>query len=191
MQAFVARYPGYQSSVRRMLAVDLMLNHRLSVLEQQDRPVVWPQCGAVVFGKYKLLRELGRGAFARVYLATDETVGNRPVALKLSSLDNGETRLQGRIHEEQGDTVAATASYRRALDVSPKSVDARAAQDEARERIAVLTGEKPPARIAATDVSADDSGSSTEKASKETEGSGNCRRFIPATGTTIAVACAE
>ncbi|MFM8274999.1 MAG: protein kinase domain-containing protein [Gemmata sp.] len=42
-----------------------------------------PRVGEVVVG-FKLVGELGRGAFARVYLAHQEALANRPVALKLT-----------------------------------------------------------------------------------------------------------
>ena len=43
----------------------------------------WPEAGEQVEG-FKVVRELGRGAFARAYLAEDPDTGNRPVVLKLS-----------------------------------------------------------------------------------------------------------
>src|SRR5262245_44533580 len=43
----------------------------------------WPAVGSS-FLDFRLLRELGRGAFARVYLAQQEDSANRPVALKLA-----------------------------------------------------------------------------------------------------------
>ena len=42
-----------------------------------------PQVGDTLFG-FKLVRELGRGAFARVYLAHQEALAERPVALKVT-----------------------------------------------------------------------------------------------------------
>ena len=44
-----------------------------------------PQVGESVFG-FSLRRELGRGAFARVFLAEQATLACRPVALKVSSI---------------------------------------------------------------------------------------------------------
>jgi tetratricopeptide (TPR) repeat protein len=57
------------------------------------------------------VRELGRGAFARVYLAKEETLGDRPVAVKISVRGGGEAQTLGRIrhpnivsvHSVQGD----------------------------------------------------------------------------------------
>lgn len=42
-----------------------------------------PRIGDTIFG-FKLIGELGRGAFARVYLAEQEALANRPVALKVT-----------------------------------------------------------------------------------------------------------
>ena len=46
-------------------------------------PPVFPRPGAVLAG-FRLLSELGRGAFARVYLAEQADLANRQVALKVA-----------------------------------------------------------------------------------------------------------
>jgi serine/threonine protein kinase/Tfp pilus assembly protein PilF len=48
-----------------------------------DEPPAFPEPGAVLSG-FRLLSELGRGAFARVYLAEQAELADRPVALKVS-----------------------------------------------------------------------------------------------------------
>lgn len=50
-----------------------------------------PDIGDVVFG-FRLKRELGKGAFARVFLAEQEALGGRPVVLKLSPIEGTEPK---------------------------------------------------------------------------------------------------
>lgn len=50
----------------------------------------WPAVGSSFLG-FRLVRELGRGAFARVYLAQQEQLANRPVALKVAVDLSGES----------------------------------------------------------------------------------------------------
>jgi serine/threonine protein kinase len=56
----------------------------------------WPQPGDE-FDGLTVVRELGRGAFARVFLAVDPKTGDRPVALKLSATPSDEARTVGPI----------------------------------------------------------------------------------------------
>ena len=55
-----------------------------------------PQAGEEAFG-FKLVRELGRGAFGRVFLATQPDLGGRLVALKVSPDLAGEGRTLSRL----------------------------------------------------------------------------------------------
>src|SRR5262249_39190315 len=55
---------------------------------------VWPQPGEIL-GDLTLWRELGRGAFSRVYLASEASTGDRPVAVKLTCYRSAEARPQG------------------------------------------------------------------------------------------------
>lgn len=55
-----------------------------------------PKLGEVLWG-YRLLTELGRGAFARVYLAEQIELGDRLVALKVSRAEGDEPRMLARL----------------------------------------------------------------------------------------------
>lgn len=59
----------------------------------------WPARGEDLCG-CRLVRELGRGGFSRVYLATEAATGNRPVVLKVSKLGSNEARVLGRLHHD-------------------------------------------------------------------------------------------
>jgi eukaryotic-like serine/threonine-protein kinase len=60
------------------------------------REPAWPQVGDELLG-FRLLEELGRGAFARVFRATDTQLGGRQVALKLCHTDSDEAWILGRL----------------------------------------------------------------------------------------------
>lgn len=93
---FCDRFPTFQRSVRRLVAAHQLLQENLERLG--ERPFVrWPEAGDRL-GDLTLLRELGRGAFARVYLASEESTGDRPVVVKLSPEGAAEARTMGRLH---------------------------------------------------------------------------------------------
>ncbi len=94
---FCARFPEYRSSLRHRFS-----DHTGFVvpiadeISQGDVDLLWPDAGEQ-FSEYTVLRELGRGTFARVYLATEASTGDRPVVLKVSLGDNAEARTLGRL----------------------------------------------------------------------------------------------
>jgi hypothetical protein len=91
--AFLERYPSFSSSLRRVLDIhQLVGSGSTSALPlastsvgPHDRPgrVAFPEAGQVVAG-FELVEELGRGSFARVFLARETHLADRLVALKLS-----------------------------------------------------------------------------------------------------------
>jgi serine/threonine protein kinase len=91
---FCDRFPTFRSSVHRLVAAHHWLGENASRIADDVRPVRWPEPGDRL-GDLTLLRELGRGAFARVYLAAEESTGGRPVAVKLSAEGAAEARTMG------------------------------------------------------------------------------------------------
>jgi tetratricopeptide (TPR) repeat protein len=91
-EEFVARFPAYQTSLRNVLLAHALLMENAPVLEETAPR--WPEAGARV-GDLTLLRELGRGAFARVFLATEASTGERLVAVKFSPGGAAEARMLG------------------------------------------------------------------------------------------------
>lgn len=65
-------------------------------LMEDGLPGSWPEVGAVWEG-FRLLEELGRGAFARVYLARELALGERLVAVKCTTLGPDEAAMLGRL----------------------------------------------------------------------------------------------
>jgi serine/threonine protein kinase/Tfp pilus assembly protein PilF len=64
--------------------------------DRARRPIVFPKLGQAI-GGFRLVAELGRGAFARVYLAHEVELGNRPVALKVSKAEGDEPQILARL----------------------------------------------------------------------------------------------
>jgi hypothetical protein len=91
--AFCARFPAYQTSLRRVLEVRLELEADPNLLRELTR---WPECGESVFG-FRLEAELGRGAFARVFLAREPAVGHRQVVVKVSLHADDEAGTLGKL----------------------------------------------------------------------------------------------
>jgi serine/threonine protein kinase/Tfp pilus assembly protein PilF len=93
---FCARFPAFQSSVRRLLQVHQFAAEFSHQLGHQE-PESWPAAGEEFLG-FALLRELGRGAFARVFLATEPALGDRLVAVKISRHGTTEAQTLGRFN---------------------------------------------------------------------------------------------
>jgi len=93
-EAFCRRFP-YQSSLRRLLGVHHFLEQNPHLLAE-DRQLSWPAPGQQFLG-FMLVRELGKGSFARVFLATEPALGGRSVAVKISRLGAAEAQTLGRL----------------------------------------------------------------------------------------------
>lgn len=92
-EAFCQEIPVFRSQIREVIR-----GHRLlcdHAAELAAAPPVWPEPGAV-FEDLTIVRELGRGAFARAFLAHDPGT-DTSVALKLSPTPSCEGRTLGRI----------------------------------------------------------------------------------------------
>src|SRR4051794_20074651 len=91
--AFCARFPAYQTSLRKLLEVHREVAENPDLLPRADH---WPAIGEEFFG-FHLDAELGRGAFARVFLAREAAVGNRQVVLKVSLHADDEADTLGKL----------------------------------------------------------------------------------------------
>ncbi len=83
------RFPHLQTELELLLAC--------YGLFQDEAPIDFPSAGEEL-GEFRLLSELGRGATGRVFLATQPSLSDRPVVVKLTSLEVAEhlslSRLQ-------------------------------------------------------------------------------------------------
>jgi serine/threonine protein kinase len=72
---FLGRFPQWRRQVRALLGCHRLLAPHLMLPR-------FPAAGEVL-GEFRLLAELGRGAYGRVFLATQPVLADRPVVLKL------------------------------------------------------------------------------------------------------------
>jgi serine/threonine protein kinase len=93
---FCARFPTYAKSLRAAIQAYDYLRDNLSLLDEERGPIAWPVEGETFLG-FRLRRELGRGAFARVFLAEEPALGERRVAVKISPHGGAEAQTLGRI----------------------------------------------------------------------------------------------
>src|SRR5712691_5399945 len=94
--SFCQRFPGFQNSVRNVIVAQHLLENDPELLEDCP-PVAWPEPGQSFLG-FKLIRELGHGAFAQVFLATEPALGHRHVAIKVSLEGAAEAETLGRLN---------------------------------------------------------------------------------------------
>lgn len=78
-QVFAERYPDIEDSLKEFIAAHQMIVAQPQLLRGVEE---WPKVGECFIG-FQLLRELGQGAFARVYLARQPSMGDRLVVLKV------------------------------------------------------------------------------------------------------------
>jgi serine/threonine protein kinase len=93
--AFCERFPGLQTSLRRLLEAHQFLQEN-SQLFGEETPPAWPVPGDTFLG-FELIRELGRGAFARVFLAGEPALGHRRVVVKIALRGAAEAETLGRL----------------------------------------------------------------------------------------------
>ena len=91
---FCRRFPTFEKSLGRLLAVHEFLDENVHLLPVEDYE--WVEPGQTFLGFF-ILAELGRGAFARVFLAEETALGNRPVAIKVGRDGAGEAAFLGKL----------------------------------------------------------------------------------------------
>jgi serine/threonine protein kinase len=97
-RAFADHFPACRSTLFR-----IMNGHQLTVdnpgLIAEPPRKKWPESGDVFVG-FSVVGELGRGAFARVYLATEPALGGRSVVLKVGMRGSAEAEILGRLRHD-------------------------------------------------------------------------------------------
>jgi serine/threonine protein kinase len=92
--SYCRRFPTFERSLRRLLEVHEFLDENPDLLPAVD--VDWPEPGQSFQG-FSILAELGRGAFARVFLAREIALGDRLVAIKVSVHGAAEADILGKL----------------------------------------------------------------------------------------------
>ena len=108
---FLARYSDQAEPLRRVLDIHSLIgsatvsssivssSSSISISPAATDPgsrVLFPEAGQTIGGFY-LVEELGRGAFARVFLARERQLADRPVALKVSRRGSREPQALARL----------------------------------------------------------------------------------------------
>ena len=93
---FCQRFPNYRQSLRRLIDVHRYLEENPQLLADESA-VRWPEVGDTLLG-FRLIEQLGRGAFARVFLAAETALGQRRVAVKVAVQGSAEAQTLGRLN---------------------------------------------------------------------------------------------
>jgi serine/threonine protein kinase len=111
-EEFAGRFPSCKSSLLDVLAAHIYFQQNPELLEREDEkyegPPDWPEPGDWLLG-FRLLCELGRGSFSRVFLAEQPEVGGRRVVLKVSPAGASEAHTLGRLEHPNVVTVLSVA----------------------------------------------------------------------------------
>ena len=92
---FAHRFGSIQESLQHLLQVNQFL-HENSLLSSVTSLADWPESGQE-FLNFQLIEELGRGAFSRVFMATETTLGDRPVVVKVCLRGGHEAKTLGKL----------------------------------------------------------------------------------------------
>ena len=109
---YSARFPEVAASFREVLEIHEVIGHArppssLSPASTQASGSL-PEVGQTIAG-FRLVEELGRGAFGRVYRAEERQLADRPVALKVTRTGSREPQMLARLQHTH---IVPVHSYR-------------------------------------------------------------------------------
>ncbi|WP_435017637.1 protein kinase domain-containing protein [Tundrisphaera sp. TA3] len=105
------RFPDLVDRLRRVFDIHDLVGNATSMtaLQPSGPPAVpFPEAGQTIAG-FHLVEELGRGAFARVFLARERQLADRPVALKVARKGSREPQTLARLQHTH---IVPVHSYR-------------------------------------------------------------------------------
>lgn len=94
-EEFAGRFSGVASPLLRLLEVHAFLDENPDAFGVANE-LGWPELDQEVAG-FRLVREIGRGGFSRVYLAQEKALGDREVVLKICYQANEEAARLGQL----------------------------------------------------------------------------------------------
>ncbi|HWE35477.1 MAG TPA: protein kinase [Isosphaeraceae bacterium] len=107
---YYGRFPGLVAPLRRVLEIHDLIGScdstPLHVADLTDVP--FPEVGQTIAG-FRLVEELGRGSFSRVFLAEERQLADRPVALKVTRAGSREPQTLARLQHTH---IVPVYSYR-------------------------------------------------------------------------------
>lgn len=106
--AYRARFPALEDRLARLFGLHEALDEEALRSWSPPGEVAMPEAGDEI-GPYRLLRELGRGGLARVFLAEQADLEDRLVALKVAARPSAEAALQARVRHPHIVEVLARA----------------------------------------------------------------------------------
>jgi serine/threonine protein kinase/Tfp pilus assembly protein PilF len=109
-EEYLGRFPEIAGSFRDVLEIHDLFgrNHALASRGPSANGTPLPEVGETIAG-FRLVEELGRGAFARVYLAEERHLADRPVALKVTRTGSREPEMLARLQHTH---IVPVYSYR-------------------------------------------------------------------------------
>jgi serine/threonine protein kinase/predicted Zn-dependent protease len=107
---YLERYPEVASALGRVLEIHGLVGSGTLTATHPPGPqaVPFPAAGETIAG-FRLVEELGRGAFARVFLAQERQLADRPVALKVARAGSREPQTLARLQHTH---IVPVHSYR-------------------------------------------------------------------------------
>jgi serine/threonine protein kinase len=107
---YEARFPRCADRLRRVLEIHDLIGSTCSTpIHVPGAPgVPFPEAGQTIAG-FHLVEELGRGSFARVFLARERQLADRPVALKVARAGSREPQTLARLQHTH---IVPVHSYR-------------------------------------------------------------------------------
>lgn len=106
---FCERFPAVRSSLMRLVLVGEMISGSPSIHRAIDESL-WPRPGQDFLG-FRIVRQLGRGAFARVYLADETELGGRRVVVKVAQFAGREAEILGKLNHPHVVPVYSVKSH--------------------------------------------------------------------------------